>query len=471
MLVQYQGASTSELAPMLAESWEASADNSTFTFKLPANALFHDGTACDAAAVKASFIRFRRMERGPYLVIARFCDNPEEQIEVVDATTVRFNLGSPQPLFLPAMASSYGPFVVSPAAVEANKTDEDPWAYEFFLANAVGTGPYRLVENLIKERIVFEKFEEFHGGWDGNHFDQVILRPVPENATRRQLIEQGEADATTNNLTPEDYDALQSVASLQVQTYPTTRVDWAILNAVTLSTEARQGLCYAFPYQEVLDGAYKGRLIRTGPIPTTVAGYDPNIFLYQTDLTKAKELLTAGGVNEGDSLEFMIVTESEIDKTVAQLFQASLSQIGINLEISQVDTATLNDIIFGDSPGEERPAIIGSWAWWPDYNDPWNQLAPNFLAESSGGGGSNSGYYVNDRFEQIMAEARDFTDQAQLDALMQEAQNILTEQDPAAIFYGERQYTTVLQGNIQGFVANPLYLDSYNYYQISRAAS
>jgi ABC-type transport system substrate-binding protein len=240
---------------------------------------------------------------------------------------------------------------------------------------------------------------------------------------------------------------------------------------VTLSKEARQGLCYAFPYQEVVDGAYKGRLIRTGPIPTTVSGYDPNIFLYPTDLAKAKELLTAGGVNEGDSIEFMIVTESEIDKTLAQLFQASLAQIGINLEITQVDTATLNDIIFGDAPGEERPAIIGSWAWWPDYNDPWNQLAPNFLVESSGGGGSNSGYWTNERFEQIMAEAQAATDPTQVNTLMVEAQNILTEQDPAAIFYGERQYTTVLQASVQGFVANPLYLDAYNYFQMFRSAS
>jgi peptide/nickel transport system substrate-binding protein len=276
-------------------------------------------------------------------------------------------------------------------------------------------------------------------------------------------------DAATNNLTPEDFDALKSVATLQEISYPTTRVDWAILNAVTLTREARQGLCYAFPYQEVVDGAYRGRLNRTGPIPTTVKGYDPEVFLYPTDLAKAKELLTAGGVKEGDSIEYMIVSEAEIDKTVAQLYQASLATIGINLEISQVDTSTLNDLIFGDSPGEERPAIIGSWAWWPDYNDPWNQLAPNFLESSSGGGGSNSGYWVNARFEEIMSAAEHYTDEAELDELMKEAQNILTEQDPPAIYFGERQYTTVLQKSIQGFIANPLYLDAYNFYQLSRA--
>lgn len=470
MLIQYKGGSTSEFAPMLAQSWEASPDNTTFTFVLPANALFHDGSVCDANAVKASFVRFRRMELGPYLVLSRFCDNPEEQIEVVDATTVRFNLGTPQPLFLAAMASSYGPLVVSPASVEAYKTDDDPFAHEWFLSNASGTGPYRLVENLIKEQIVFERFPEYHGGWEGNHFDGVVLRPVPENSTRRQLIEQGEADATTNNLTPEDFDALLAAGQLQVLTYPSTRVDYAILNAVTLTKEARQGLSYAFPYNEVLEGAYRGRLLRTGAIPSTVKGYDPETFLYQTDLNRAKELLTAGGVPEGTTLEFMIVAESEIDKTIAQLFQANLAQIGVNLEISQVDTATLNDIIFGDAPAEERPAIIGSWAWWPDYNDPWNHLAPLFLQVSAGGGGANSGFYVNARFEEIMTAARNYTDENQLIEWMKEAQNILTEQDPPGIFYGERQYTTVLQPAIQGFQSNPLYLDAYNFYQMSRAA-
>ena len=48
MLIQYKGESTSEFAPMLAESWEASADNSSYTFKIPAGVTFHDGTACDA---------------------------------------------------------------------------------------------------------------------------------------------------------------------------------------------------------------------------------------------------------------------------------------------------------------------------------------------------------------------------------------------------------------------------------------
>src|SRR5215212_2916181 len=111
MLIQYKGESTSEYEPMLAESWEASPDNSTFTFKLHPNVTFHDGDPCTAQNVKSAFERFLLMGRGPVNVISRFAPDPA-MIEVVDDLTVRFNHGTPQPLFLAAMASSYGPFVV-----------------------------------------------------------------------------------------------------------------------------------------------------------------------------------------------------------------------------------------------------------------------------------------------------------------------------------------------------------------------
>ncbi len=110
MLINYKGLSTTEYEPMLAESWEISEDLTTFTFKIRANAMFHDGTPCDAQMVKDSFVRFRRLEMGPYLVSARFCDDPENMITVPDATTLVFTLPKAEPLFMAAMASSYGPY-------------------------------------------------------------------------------------------------------------------------------------------------------------------------------------------------------------------------------------------------------------------------------------------------------------------------------------------------------------------------
>jgi peptide/nickel transport system substrate-binding protein len=471
MLIQYRGSATDEYDPMLAESWEASADNSTFTFKLHANVKFHDGDPCTAQNVKSAFERFLLMERGPFNVIKRFAPDPA-MIEVVDDLTVRFNLGTPQPLFLAAMASSYGPFVVNTKYVEENKTEEDPWAYEWFRQNAVGTGPYKLVENLPTERAILEKFDDYYLGWDGEHFDQIVCRVVAEVATRRQLVESGEADATSQNLTPEDVDALRSNPDVQVITFDSTAVYWTIMNVPRLKTkEVRQGFSYAFPYDEVINAAYKGLIKRSGPLASTVRGADPNVFLYQTDLVKAKELILTGGFAEGDTFDYVFQTGDAVERTIAQLFQANVQQMGFNLEISEIERSALIDFIYGESPAEERPMFVGGWSWWPDYNDPWNQLIPNFSKQAIGGGGSNGGYYVNDRYEELMAQVEHYTDEAVMIEQVREIQNILTEQDPPAIFYGQVLWYVIMRNDIQGFYGNSLYLNQYPFYRMSRAAS
>jgi peptide/nickel transport system substrate-binding protein len=471
MLLILKGDSTDEFEPMLAESWEVSEDQSTYTFTLYPDVMFHDGTPANAQAVKDSYTRWIELGGSPVNVITRFCDSPDK-MEVLDETTLRFNLDGPQPLFLSAMASSYGPMVISPTALAENATDDDPYAHEWAKQFAIGSGPYILESNSVTEGITLAKFDGYHRGWEGNHFDDVIFRVVPEDATRRQLLERGEADATTGNLTVDALDALRSNSAVQVLEYPTTRVVWDIMNAPRLlSQEVRQGFSYAFPYDDVVDVVYKGLLKRSGPIADSVRGYDPDVFLFQTDLDKAKELILSGGFKEGDVFEYMVDANEETDQTVAQLFQANVQAMGFGLELISVDYATIESTVYGDAPPEERPHFIGGWGWWPDYNDPWNQLWPNFTEANVGGGGSNGGAWVNPRFEEIMAEAEHFESEEQLDELMKEAQNILTEQDPPAIYWGQRVDFTVLGADIQGFVPNPLYLEAYNAYGMSRASS
>jgi ABC-type transport system substrate-binding protein len=111
---------------------------------------------------------------------------------------------------------------------------------------------------------------------------------------------------------------------------------------------------------------------------------------------------------------------------------------------------------------------MGGWFWWPDYNDAWNQLYPNFAKASAGSAGSNAGYYSNDRLEEILAATEHFTDEAEYNTLMKEAQNILTEQDPPVLYYGEALWTTVLRKDIVGFEWNPLYMSQYPLHKMYR---
>src|SRR4051794_3223395 len=230
MLLRLKGDSTSEFAPMLAESWEASDDQTSYTFHLAPNALFHDGTPCDAQAVKDSFARFLAMGQGPVNVIARFVSDPN-QMTVVDPTTIQFSFDRPEPLFLAAMASEYGPLVLNARLVEEYKTEDDPFASEWFSQNMAGTGPYRMTENEPNSYIALERFEDYHGGWEGTHFDRIVMRIVEEETTRRQLLESGEADAAAFSLTPEDVTALQQNPAVQVLIYDSTAVGWAHMNA------------------------------------------------------------------------------------------------------------------------------------------------------------------------------------------------------------------------------------------------
>ena len=77
MLLILKGDSTDEFEPMLAESWEVSEDQSTYTFKLFPGVQFQDGTPADAQAVKDSYTRWIELEGSPVNVITRFCDSPD----------------------------------------------------------------------------------------------------------------------------------------------------------------------------------------------------------------------------------------------------------------------------------------------------------------------------------------------------------------------------------------------------------
>src|SRR5690606_22302019 len=158
MLLRLKGESTFEYEPMLAHSWEANDDLTEFTFEIAEGITFHDGSPCDAEAVVTSFQRFHEMGRGPVDVIRRFIEDPL-QIETVDSTSIKFTCSKPEPLCLRAMASSCGPLVFSPAGIEENKTDADPFAHEWFARTMVGTGPYMATEIEPQERFVLDRYE------------------------------------------------------------------------------------------------------------------------------------------------------------------------------------------------------------------------------------------------------------------------------------------------------------------------
>src|SRR4051794_39433988 len=184
------GDKTDQYEGLIAESWTSNEDNSVWTFALRDGVKFHDGTPCDSAAVLANYDRFFTLGLGPVGVLARFISDYKTQITAPDAKTVVFTLGSPQPLFIAAIASTYGTPIANVAAMKTHETDGD-WGHGWAVTNedGTGTGPYKMVSFTPDSELVMEKFDDYWRGWDGSHFDRIIPRVVTEAAPRRQLLE------------------------------------------------------------------------------------------------------------------------------------------------------------------------------------------------------------------------------------------------------------------------------------------
>ena len=470
-LIALKGGATDEYEGVIAESWEANADKSVWTFSIRPGVTFHDGSPVDAEAVRASFERFLTLGLGPSSAIARFVSDPAK-ITAPDAMTVVFDLGKPQPLFESYLTSQYGPLVMNTKLVMEEEADGDlghGWAQ--LNEEGLGTGPYRIVSFDPNQQLVMERYDGYWRGWEGAHFGRVEIRVVTENETRRQLIEQGDVDIV-DNLVPEALLALEQNPDLVVNRSYSSEVDYLMLTVTgpLASPEARQALCHAFPYEEVVQGVYKGYGKRAvGPVAEVVRGFDPATFSYTTDLAKAKELLAQAGVEEGTEITLTQESGDENVKAAMGLFQANLAEIGLNLTIDTVDLGTFTATIFGDAPVEERPMVV-PWFWWPDYNDAWNHVYPQVSCEAWGSKGTNSGFYCNPRVEELLNASRDEADPAAYQAALTEIQQIVTRDDPAAIYYMQREWTTILRKQIQGFVFNPINIGTYDFYRLSRAA-
>ena len=469
-LVALKGSSTTEMEGKIAESWSANADKSVWTFKIRPGVVFQDGTPCDAEAVRASFERFVTMGLGPAAAMARFIQDAK-QITAPDPNTLVMDCGRPQPLLIDYLTSQYGPLVINTKAVLAQDQGGDQ-GHTWAMTNAkgLGTGPYEIVEFLPEERVVLKRHEAFWGGWEGSHFQQVVIRVVPEDGTRRQLVESGEVDVV-DNLTPEALAALEQNPDIHVDRSFSAEVDYMMMtvHGPLETPEARQALCWSFPYDDVVQGVYKGYAKPAkGGVAELLNGFNPKTPTYTTDLDKAKALLAKAGVAEGTTIGLTQESGDENVKSAVQLWQANLAKIGVTLDVTTVDLTTFTSIVFGDAPVEERPLVM-PWFWWPDFNDALNHLWAQISCDAWGSKGTNGGFYCNKEVEQLMTDAFATADPATYRDKLDRVQTIISAEDPPAVYYMQRQWTTILRHDVQGFVFNPINIGTLDFWRLSRA--
>jgi peptide/nickel transport system substrate-binding protein len=427
---------TNTIEPNLATEWEHNDDSTEWTFHLREGVLFHDGAELTAEAVKASLERNAQGEGPAYLYEAY------ESIEVVDDLTLQITLSAPQPLDY-MFSAGWGAYILSPDSVEQPQEWFEP-------GRGAGTGPYRWVSYEPNQEAVIEQFPEYWGGWEAGQVTRVTYTFVSDAPTRQQMLTTGQADIGWS-LPTHSLPTLAQDPNVNLYNYPIFAAQMVLLNTVREPTDdplVRQALAAAFPVDEIISTTYEGdagyvtRNVQSFGAIALGGAIDGEGYTY--DLDRARELLAEAGHPDGGISFDLVVNNAFPDQLQdGELWRASLAEIGVELNLLQVDSNQYSALADAEPP--ERPAFFSSWT--PDYPSPQNQMFAKFGSTS----GANDSSYSNAEFDELLArgveEMASDTDAAM--ATFAEANEILF-QDVPGIPYLDKLVTFVTKSTITG---------------------
>ncbi|MCR9122750.1 MAG: ABC transporter substrate-binding protein [Phyllobacteriaceae bacterium] len=463
-LTVLDGTETLKASPALATRWESNADGSSWTFTLADGVMFHDGTVCDAAAVKKAVTRLITHPWG--LTATWRIDDPETQITVVDPQTIRFDLGVARPFFDLQVASQYGFWMASPIAAEENSLGEDDMGSDYLQANPVGSGPYVLESLNPGQDATFAKSETYRKGWDRPHFSRVITKTIPVSATRRQLLENGEADVSLA-MEPEDAVRFREDDRFVFGDSPTFTVQFISFAADgrLADPRARRAICHAFDHDTYIEQVTLGTADKpTSVFPSLLQGVGSGSRLMPFDLDRARQLLDEAGIAQGT--ELTLAYYSGFGDVEAQLLQAWLAEIGIELVLQEMSFSAFIDAFFGDGPPESRPDMF-YFSWWPNVNHPYSFAWGLFSGDATTADG-NSGRYANDEATALIDELEfQPIDEANA-AKVQRLAEILTVEDPAWLPIQQERTQFIMRNDIVAPDNNPIYVATLDFYNMHR---
>lgn len=457
---------TLKVKSALATSWSSNADHTAWTFKLAEGVSFHDGTPCDAAAVKKAIARLVTHPAG--LSGTWQIKEPETQIVVVDPLTIRFDLAEPRPFFDLQVSSQYGFWIVSPTAAETHSTGPDDLGSQYLQSHPVGTGPFVLEGFEPGQSATFTRSPSYRQGWEHPHFDHVITKTIPLSATRRQLLEAGEADIALT-LEPEDLVTLKADPRFHLSDTPTFTVQYVAFatDGKLADARVRQAICHAFDHDAYIRDVVLGTADKpTSVFPSRLVGMDGKSRLLPFDVEKAKSLLEAAGIEPGTELTMAHYTG--FGDVEGQLLQAWLAEIGINLKLQEMSFSAYMDQLFGDGAAAERPDLF-YFSWWPNVNHPYSFAWGLFSGEASTADG-NTGRYANAEATALINELKNKVIDEGLSAKLQRLADILTNEDPAWLPIQQERTQFVSRNDIEGIVNNPIYVSTLDMYRLSRRA-
>lgn len=417
----------------IAESYEVGEDNKSYTFKIKANAKFHDGSDITAEDVKYSFDRM--LDESVGATFRADFSTMLDSCEVVDEKTVKFNLKEPSAPFIDYLTLPES-VIVSKAWCESHDNDLN--------ASPMGSGPY-MFESWDKGREIIVK--AFDGFYKEGKPETPSIRFVitPDDTTRANSLRTGEVDLI-------DYVPAKEVIAFEneggfkvdVSEAPFMCIQINCKEGPLADPKVRQAIAYAVDRTGVINAAFMGRGTEIYGFPTRVGqnGYDGKYDSYFSfDQEKAKQLLAEAGYPDGFKLKILSTSTYDFHKQTAIVVQDSLKKIGIDAEVELPDWSTR---IERQTKGDYEIIVSGTAGNIVDMD--W---CTNYFA--SGEPRMNSApWFADDEVDALLKEGRETLDDSKRVEIYDKLRERLLELSPF-VFINYREQCFARADYVEGF--------------------
>ncbi|HEX3603339.1 MAG TPA: ABC transporter substrate-binding protein [Steroidobacteraceae bacterium] len=331
----YQGlvrfAADGSVRPMLALSWEVSADGLTYLFHLKSGVRFHDGSAFDAASARFSLQR----------IVAAGSTNPQRSrlrairsVDAVDALTLRVSLSRRSAGMLQGLA--FGSAVmVSPQSAASNAV------------RPIGTGPFRFLRWRRGDSVTLERNPDYQG--KPAVLDQVTFKFITDPTAAFAALMAGDVDAFSNYPAPESFAQFAADRRFKVLNGTTemeTVLGFNERSPPLSNVLVRRAISYALDRRAIIDGAMFGYGTPIGShFPPRNPAYIDLTGVYPHDAAKARALLAQAGYPRGFALTLKLPPPSYARRS-GEIVAAQLAQVGIRVRIENLEWAQWLDQVY-----------------------------------------------------------------------------------------------------------------------------
>ena len=326
-LVDYDWA-TGNITPDLAESWEIESAAS-YVFHLRKGVKFSNGEELTADDVVYTFAERPETVQGS---TGTAVWKTIEKVEAVDEYTVRFKLTDPDADFMNRIYLAYY-CILNREACKADPTN----------GHTIGTGGWKLESFKPNDEVVFTRYDD-SWVWKEkglNPTEKVTMRFITELTTSAIAVQNREV-AAMSQVQNSDLASLKS-AGAHALTYEAETLSYMIFNMKSGkfkdSVELRKAVAYALNYEEIIDYMTDGLGSRAYSMwgKTQYGLYEDFEEKYEYNVEKGKECMAKAGYANGIEVDLLVK-----DKDIPPLIQAQLKEVGITVNVNQVDTAGAN---------------------------------------------------------------------------------------------------------------------------------